>query len=148
MDDLDKQIINHLSQGTHSYKELAKVCGVHRNTIIRRITNLEEKGKIRYQIGAMVDYDKLNLASVIFGLNVNPKDLDRTTGFLKRQKQVKLLWKTYGAHDLVFAILCDKANIGVCIFRLKDALAKLNIECVKLDSSASISWEKIDLNPY
>jgi len=81
-------------------------------------------------------------------MDVSTGNLDKTSDFLKRQHQVKFLWKTYGTHDLVFAIICDKGDVGTCIYNLKKALEKLQIQPTRFDASTSISWEKIDLSPY
>jgi len=148
VDDLDRKIVNFVCNGVYSYDELASLCNASRNTIYRRIDKLEKLGIIKRRIMAFPNFEKLNFSAVIFGVNVNPKDLDRTVDFLKRQPQVKFLWKTYGTHDLVFAIICDKGDVGTCIYNLRKALEKMEVTTVQLDSSTSISWEKIDLSPY
>ena len=148
VDDLDRKIVRHICNGVYSYEELGKLCGASRNTIYRRIDKLEKLGIIDRRIMAFPNFGKLNLSAVIFGMNVSPKDIDKAINFLKRQHQVKFLWKTYGTHDIVFAIVCDKGDVGTCIYNLKSALQKLDIATAKLDSSTSVSWEKIDLSPY
>lgn len=148
VDDLDRKIVRHICSGVYSYNELAKLCNVGRNTVYRRIDKLEKMGIITRRIMAFPDFGKLNLSAVIMGMDVNPADLERTAEFLKRQHQVKFLWKTYGSHDLVFAIICDKGDVGTCIYNLRQALEKLNIQQTRLDASTSVSWEKIDLCPY
>ncbi|MFX1598833.1 MAG: hypothetical protein ACFFC5_07185, partial [Promethearchaeota archaeon] len=79
---------------------------------------------------------------------VSPRDLDRAVDFLKGPTKVNFLWKTYGTYDIIFAIICDKADVGTCIHNLKKALEEHDIKVIRLDSSTSISWEKIDLSPY
>ena len=148
MDDLDRKIIRYVCNGTYSYKELAKLCNSSRNTIYRRIAKLEKMDVITRRIMAFPHYDKLNLAAVNFGANVSPGDLDKVVNLLKKQPQVKFLWKTYGTHDLIIVIVCDKGEVGKSIHNLKSALDKLNVSAIQMDSSTSYTWEKIDLSPY
>ena len=61
--------------------------------------------------------------------------------------QVKFLWRTYGEHDIVLTILCDKDDVGTCIYNLREALEKRNISINKFDVSVSIFWEKMHLVP-
>ena len=148
IDDLDRKIVRYICNGVHSYDELGKLCNAGRNTVYRRIDKLEKMGIITRRIMAFPNFEKLNLSAVIIGMDVNPGDLDRTADFLKRQHQVKFLWKTFGTHDLVFTIICDKGDVGTCIYNLKKALEKLEVQPTKFDASTSFSWEKIDLSPY
>jgi len=148
IDDLDRKIVRYISNGVYSYDELGKLCNAGRNTVYRRIDKLEKMGIITRKIMAFPNFEKLDLSAVIIAMDVSPADLDRTVDFLKKQHQVKFLWKTYGAHDLVFAIICDKGDVGTCIYNLRRALEKLNVQPTKFDASTSISWEKIDLSPY
>jgi len=57
------------------------------------------------------------------------------------------LWRTYGEHDIVLTILCDKDDVGTCIYNLREALEKRNISINKIDVSVSIFWEKMHLVP-
>ncbi|MFX0097590.1 MAG: Lrp/AsnC family transcriptional regulator [Candidatus Hodarchaeota archaeon] len=147
-DDLDRKIVKHICSGIYSYEELANLCDVSRNTIYRRIANLEKEGVIERRIMAYPDFERLNLSAVIFGMNVSPRDLDKTVDFLKGQIKVKLVWKTYGAHDIICVIICDKREVGECIQNMKKALEELDITVLQMDSSTSISWERTDLSPY
>jgi DNA-binding Lrp family transcriptional regulator len=148
MDDLDYKIVRLITSGVHSYDDLAHACNVGRNTVYRRINRLEKIGVLTKRIGALPNFEKLGLSAVIMGININTEDIDRTVTFLKRQSQVKFLWKTFGTHDLVVAIICDKGDVGTCIYNLRNALEKLGIAVRSFDVSTSISWEKIDLTPY
>ena len=148
VDEIDRKIVKYVCKGIYSYEELAKLCGVSRNTVYRRIDSLEKNEIIERRIMAQPNFENLDLAVVIFGMNVSPKDLDKAVDYLKRLTKVNLLWKTYGAHDIVFGIICDKADVGTCIQNLKKSLEEHDIRIIRLDSSTSISWEKIDLSPY
>lgn len=148
MDDLDRKIIRHICSGVHSYDRLAKLCNAGRNTVYRRIDKLEKMGMITRRISAFPNFETLNLSAVIVGMNVNAEDMERAVSFLKGMHQVKFLWKTYGTHDIVCAIICDKGDVGTCIYNLREALEKLDIKVMDFDTSTSISWEKIDVTPY
>jgi len=141
------KILRYLCRGIYSYNELAKLCGVGRNTIYRRIDKLEKTGIIRRRITAIPNFEKLNFSAVIIGLNLSPKDMDKTISFLNAQHQVKFLWRTYGEHDIILTILCDKDDVGKCIYNLREALEKLNIQLKKFDISVSVIWEKMRLVP-
>lgn len=148
MDDLDRKIIRYLCSGIHSYRELGELCDAGSNTVYRRISKLEGMGIITRRISAFPNFEKLNLSAVIIGMNVRTEDLERTIVFLKRQRQVKFLWKTFGTHDIIPVIICDKADVGTCIFNLRHALEKLKIRVTDFDTSTSVTWEKIDVTPY
>ena len=147
IDELDMKILRYLCRGIYSYNDLAKLCKVGRNTIYRRIDKLEKEGIIKRRIMAIPDYKKLRYSAVIIGLNLSPKDMDKAISFLKTIHQVKFLWRTYGEHDIVLTILCDKDDVGTCIYNLREALEKRNISVNKFDVSVSIFWEKMHLAP-
>ncbi len=148
IDDLDKNILKHICSGVHSYEELGDLCKAGRNTIYRRVDNLEKKGIIIRQVRAFPNFEKLNFAAITIGLDIETKDLDKATDFLKTHNQVKFLWKTYGTHDMIFTVVCDKAEVGQAVYTFKKELEKLDIYPTKFDESASITWEKIDFNPF
>jgi len=148
IDDLDRKIVRYICSGIYSYDELAKLCNAGRNTVYRRVDRLEKMRILTKKISAFPNFEKLNLSAVIIGMNVNTEDVEKTIAFLKSQHQVKFLWKTYGTHDIVSAIICDKGDIGTCIYNLRNALEKLKINVTGFDTSASVSWEKIDVTPY
>jgi len=147
IDDLDRKIVRYICSGIRSYDELGKLCKVGRSTIYRRVDKLERMGVIRKRVMAIPNYEKLNLSAVIVGLDVKMKDLTKTVSFLKKQHQVKFLWTTYGTHNVIFTILCDKGDVGTCINNLRKALENLNVTPTRFDVSISISWEKMYLSP-
>ena len=148
MDDLDRKIVRYICGGIYSYGELAKLCNAGRNTVYRRIDKLEKMRIITKRISAFPNFEKLNLSAVIIGINVGTEDVEKTITFLKEQHQVKFLWKTYGTHDIIFTVVCDKADVGTCIYNLRNALHELEIKVDSFDTSASVTWEKIDVTPY
>ena len=147
LDELDMKILRCMCEGLYSYEDLAKRCGVGRNTVYRRIAKLEEKGIIKRRIMAIPDFSKIGFSAVVVGMNLNPKDIDKAISFLKVQHQVKFLWRTYGHHDIVVTILCDKDDVGTCIYNLRKALEELNITVNRFDISVSVFWEKMLIVP-
>jgi DNA-binding Lrp family transcriptional regulator len=148
LDKLDRKILQYVCGGIYSYEELGKLCNAGRNTIYRRIDRLEKLDIITRKIVAYPNYEKLNLSAVVIGLNVNTVDLDRAIDFLKKQNHIKFLWKTYGTHDIILMLVCNKGEVGKCIYELKKSLENSGIHLNRIDSSTSISWDKIDLNPF
>ena len=148
IDDTDKRIVKYISTGIQSYNDLSKLCNIGRNTVYRRIEKLEKAGILDKLVMAIPDFEKLDLSAIIIGINVKAQEVDRTAEYLKMQPQVKFIWKTYGTHDLVFTMICNKGEEGGCIHSMKSALESLDIGISGFDSSTSFSWSKIDFCPY
>ncbi|MGC8999254.1 MAG: Lrp/AsnC family transcriptional regulator [Candidatus Bathyarchaeia archaeon] len=147
LDELDVKILRLMCEGLYSYDDLARRCGASRNTIYRRIAKLEGDGVIKRRIMAVPDFSKIGFSAVVIGMNLNPRDIDKAVSFLKVQHQVKFLWRTYGHHDIIATILCDKDDVGICIYNLRKALEELNISVSKFDTSVSVVWEKMLIAP-
>jgi len=148
LDELDKKIILHLSQGVYSYAELAEKCGAGRNTIYRRVNQLETSGIIDRKLRAVVNFTKLNLSAICVMMDIPQSEVDRVVSFLGRQPQVKLLWRTFGPYNITTVILCNKGEEGKCISNLREVLEKMRIALNKFEASISYIWEKIDLSPF
>ena len=148
LDELDKKIITYLCTGTYSYKELAELCGVGRSTIYRRIDRLEKIGAISKRIMAIPNFTKLNLAAVGIGMDISQLDMDRVIEFLKGLSIVKLLWRSYGRHNIVVLSVCDKGDEGESISKIRESLEKMEVKIHKFDASVSFVWEKVNLAPY
>lgn len=148
LDETDRKIIQHVCNGTYSHSELAENLGVSRNTVYRRLKDLEEKGMLKERVMAIPDFDKIGYSSIIIGLNVGLGDMEKTVNFLKDLEQVKFLWKTYGQYEIVSVLMCDKRNVGTCINNLKEALERLEVEIDEFNAAPSISWEKVELSPF
>jgi DNA-binding Lrp family transcriptional regulator len=73
MDELDKAIIQCLSMGARSYQEMAENCNVTRNTVYRRIADLEKKGIIRVTTGCIINFSQLGVMPVIAACKVAQK---------------------------------------------------------------------------
>lgn len=147
IDQLDMKILRYMCEGLYSYEDLARLCGASRNTIYRRVAKLEKDGIIRKIIMAIPDFSKIGFSAVIVGMNLSPKDIDKVISFLKVQHQVKLLWRTYGEHDVIAVIMCDKSDVGTCIHNFRKALEEFGASVNRLDTSVSVTWEKILFAP-
>lgn len=148
MDELDKKIVLHLSQGVYSYSELAEKCGAGRNTIYRRVNRLEGSGIIDRKFRAIFNFTKLNLSAICVMMDIAQSEVDRVINFLGRQSQVKFLWRTFGTYNITTVILCNKGEEGKCISTLREVLEKMRIDLNKFEASVSYIWEKIDLSPF
>jgi len=148
LDELDKKIMHHLCSGAHSYTELGHICHAARNTIYRRISRLENMGIISRKMMAIPNFTKLNLSSICIGMDVAQADVDQVISFLKRQHQVKFLWKTFGTHNVITVIICNKGEEGQCISNFRDILEKMRVKTLGFDVSVSFTWEKTDFSPY
>jgi DNA-binding Lrp family transcriptional regulator len=145
LDDLDKKIIQEMTKGTESYEELARTCGVARSTVYRRIVNLEKKSIIRHQIRIALDFEKLGLVAINFGINVGP-ECEEVVNILKQLAFVKMIWRTYGAHNIEAIAFCDKGEEGELIKRVRHVLGKFDISL--FETCVGYSWDKNDMTPF
>ena len=148
LDDLDKKIILHLSNGVASYAKLAENCGVGRNTIHRRINRLVASDLIDKKVRAIPNFTKLNLSAISVMLDIPQSDVDKVIKLLKNQSRVKFLWKTFGAYNITAVIICNKGDEGMCISKLRTILEKMRVNPNKFEAAISYSWEKIDFSPF
>ena len=148
LDNLDKKIIKQLSQGVSSYAELSKKCGVGRNTIYRRINRLESQNIIDKMVRSIPNFTKLNLSAIVVMMDISQSQVSRVIEFLKKQSQVKFLWRTFGSYNITTVIICNRGEEGNCISNLREVLEKMRVIPTKLETSVSFSWEKIDFSPF
>jgi DNA-binding Lrp family transcriptional regulator len=146
LDELDKGIIQNMSRGVYSYEELAEKLHVTRSTIFRRVSKLEETGAITKRIMGFPDYTKLGISAILIGIDIAHEDIAAAIDLLLKQNDVKLIWKTYGRHDMVITMICEKGCEGQAIFDFREKLAKLKI--TGFDYSIGFSWDKVDFSPY
>ncbi len=146
LDPIDKTILRYLSAGTSSYEELARICKVTRNTIYRRIAALEKEGIIKNTVGCIINFEKLSLTPVIIGVNVAQADQNRLAILLATNKYVKMLWRTYGDHNITLLAMCPKGTEGNLIQNIKTILEEFNAK--NLSISVGFMWEKMDLIPF
>jgi DNA-binding Lrp family transcriptional regulator len=145
-DELDRKIIQHLSVGTSSYEELAHQCNVTRNTVYRRISILEERGVIKNTLHCTLNLEQIGITTVNIGAKILQLNQDKAVKQLSKNKNVKLLWRTYGDHNLMLVAFCSKGCEGQTIQELKTVLEDLGAEhlCV----SVGYCWEKTDFSPF
>jgi DNA-binding Lrp family transcriptional regulator len=145
---MDKTIILQLSNGVGSYAKLAESLGVGRNTILRRIKRLVEKGLIVKQVGAIPNLTKLNLSAISVMLDIPQSEVEKIIKVLKNQSRVQFLWRTFGAYNVTAVIICDKGEEGSCISKLRTILEKMKVNPNKFEAAISYSWEKINFSPF
>ena len=147
LDKLDLKILRYMCKGVYSYHELAELCGVGRSTIYRKMDKLEKIGVVKRRIMALPDFEKMGFSAVTLGLDLKPRDMEKAISFIRTTHQAKFAWRTYGTHDLVVVIICDKDDVGSCIHNIKRMFEEINVIPMKLDVSVSIMWEKMYLVP-
>ena len=148
LDELDKKIILNLSRGVYSYAEIAERCGVGKNTVYRRINRLESENIIDRKFRALPNFMKLNLSAICVMMDIPQSDVDKVLRILKRQSQVKFLWRTFGASNLTTVIICNKGEEGSCISNLRGLMEKMRVKLNKFEATISFTWEKIDFSPF
>ena len=146
LDELDKKILHEMCSGTHSYDDLAKTVNVTRGTVYRRIEKLEKTKVIKKKIMAIPNFKALNLSSIIIGMEIAYDDTEKVTEALKQLPHIKLLWKCYGAYNLIAVLNCEKGCEGETITNLRQLLSKLRISSVNV--SVGFGWEKVEISPY
>ena len=146
IDDLDKKLLQYLSTGTSSYVELARVCKVTRNTIYRRIASLENRGIIKNTIRCIINLDQIDVTPICIGVTIAQNDQEKAFNLLAAHKNVKLLWRTFGDHNITLLALCPKGMEGKVINNVKAILEELDVSeiCV----SVGFLWEKTDFTPF
>jgi DNA-binding Lrp family transcriptional regulator len=145
LDQLDKQILNRLSQGISSYQELAKECNASRNTIYRRLKLLEERGVIMGITHGLINYQKLNIRSITITANVIQKSLDELIEKLKEYHRVKYIFRSFGAHNVIAIAYCEASKIGETISNLKNIIESYGVTDLSID--VSFICEKADSTP-
>jgi DNA-binding Lrp family transcriptional regulator len=140
IDSLDKKLLTELCKGVASYQELARTCGVARNTVYRRIAALERQGTIKNTLRCLVNLEKLDINSIIIGVNVAQKDIDRAFGLLASNGNVGFLWRTYGSRNIVAIAVAQKGEEGKVVDEIKMLLECCNL--TDLDISIGFEWGK------
>jgi DNA-binding Lrp family transcriptional regulator len=146
IDELDKKIIQEMGKGINSYEALGKKCNVTRSTIYRRVTRLEEMKVITRQTRVILDFEKLDRIAVAIGINVAQKDEQKVIDALKKCDEVKMMWRTYGSHNLILIIICSKGDEGNEINKLRALLEEFTVKSV--DICVGFGWEKMDMTPF
>ncbi|MCL5876455.1 MAG: Lrp/AsnC family transcriptional regulator [Candidatus Bathyarchaeota archaeon] len=143
MDDLDKKILQLLTVGISSYEDLARSCNVTRNTVYRRIAALEKKGIIKNIIRCNVDFGQLEITPVCVSIKLAQADIDKACCLLSAHKNVRLLLRSFGDHNLNLLAFCPKGKEGEIIQSITSILENFSTTCI--DISVGFVWEKTDL---
>jgi DNA-binding Lrp family transcriptional regulator len=146
IDELDKKIIQEMGKGINSYDSLAQKCNVTRSTIYRRVTKLEETKVISRQTRVVPDFEKLNRIALAMGISVAQKDEQKIIDALKKSEDIKMMWRTYGAHNLILITFCNKGDEGNKINKLRAILEEYPVKSI--DICVGFGWEKMDLTPF
>jgi DNA-binding Lrp family transcriptional regulator len=146
LDELDKKILHEICSGISSYDDLAKTLNVTRGTIYRRIDKLEKNSHIKKKIMAIPNYDALSLSAICIGMEVAYDHMEKAAEALQQFQNIKLLWKSYGAHNLVAIIVCEKGKEGETITNLRQIIA--NLDTSNYHISVGFKWDKVDISPY
>ncbi len=146
LDALDKRILQHLSEGICSYEELARECNVTRNTIYRRMASLEKSGVTQKTTRVVINYDKLDISTIVVTLNVLEKDEDEIVKSLGEYGRIKFVLRTYGTHNVIAVAMCDRGAEGETIARIRSIAEKF---CTAdADISICYRWEKANRSPF
>jgi DNA-binding Lrp family transcriptional regulator len=146
IDELDKKIIQEMGRGINSYEALAQKCNVTRSTIYRRVDKLEETKVITRQTRVVPDFEKLNRIALAVGITVAQKDEQEIIDALKKSDDIKMMWRTYGAHNLILITFCSKGDEGNKIDKLRALLEEYPVKSI--DICLGFGWEKMDLTPF
>jgi len=122
------------------------LCRVTRNTVYRRIASLENRGIIKNTIRCIINLDQIEITPICIGVTIAQNDQDKAFNLLAAHKNVKLLWRTFGDHNIALLALCPKGKEGEVINSIKAILEELNVSqmCV----SVGFMWEKTDFTPF
>jgi DNA-binding Lrp family transcriptional regulator len=146
LDDLDKKILHEVCTGIHSYDQLAETLSVTRNTVYRRVNRLEEEHFITKKVMAVPDLGKLGFSAICIGMDSATKDTDNVIDRIKQLPETKSLWRTFGDHQIVLVMVCEKGCEGGAIEKLKQTLVEFEIG--KMHISIGFAWEKMDFSPF
>lgn len=143
MDELDKRILQFLTVGISSYEDLARSCNVTRNTVYRRVAALEKKGIIKNIVRCNLDFGQLEITPVCIAIKIAQADLDKACCLLSAHKNVRLLLRSFGDHNLNLIAFCPKGKEGEIIQSITSVLESFSTSDV--DVSVGFVWEKTDL---
>jgi hypothetical protein len=94
----------------------------------------------------LLGFEKLDRIAVAVGINVAQKDEQKVIDALKECVEVKMMWRTYGAHNLILVIICSKGDEGNKINKLRVFLEEFTVKSG--DMCVGFSWEKMDMTPF
>ena len=95
---------------------------------------------------AIPNFQILNLSAISIGMEVAYDDTEKVTEALKQLPHTKLIWKCYGAHNLIAILICEKGSEGETITNLRQLLSKLRTGDYHI--SIGFEWDKMEISPY
>ncbi len=95
---------------------------------------------------AIPNYKALELSAICIGMAVAYDDTEKVIEALCQLPHIKLLWKSYGVHNIVAVMVCDKGNEGDAITILRQLLSKFRTS--EYHISIGFEWDKVDISPY
>jgi len=106
MDEIDRQIINHLQHdGRMPFTCIAKDLGISEGTVRNRVARLLEDRTI--QIIGMIDPSRLGFdAPAMIGVSVKPSELEKIACTVAEFPEVSYLIMVSGEFDLFVEVLC------------------------------------------
>ena len=119
---------------------------IRHSTICSRVTKLEETEVITRQTRVVPDFEKLNRIALAVGINVAQKDEQKVIDALKKSDAIKMMWRTYGAHNLILITFCSKGDEGNKINKLRALLEEFIVKSI--DICVGFGWEKMDMTPF
>jgi DNA-binding Lrp family transcriptional regulator len=146
LDELDKKLLHEMGSGIYSYDQLARICKVTRNTIYRRVKKLEDAHFIARKVMAIPDLGRMGLSAICIGMDCATKDTDNVIEKIRQLPDTKSLWRTYGDHQIVLVMVCEKGCEGGAIDKLKLSLMEYDVG--KMHISIGYAWEKMDFSPF
>ena len=135
-----------MSKGVSSYNELAQRLNVTRSTIYRRVRSLEKNNIITHETRVSVNFQKLDLVTILIGINVSNANAEKVISFLSTYPSVKMILQSFGTYNLFAFIFCEKGDEGNRIFEIKRMVEDLKID--SFDASIGFRWQKMEMTPF
>lgn len=90
--------------------------------------------------------DQIDITPICIGVTIAQTEQEKAFNLLAAHKNVKLLWRTYGEHNIALVALCPKGEEGKAINSIKAILEQLDV--TEMCVSVGFAWEKTDFTPF
>jgi hypothetical protein len=107
------------------------------------VAALEKKGIIKNIVRCNLDFSQLEITPVCIAIKIAQADIDKACCLLSAHKNVRLLLRTFGDHNLNLIAFCSKGKEGEVIQSITSVLEGFSI--ISVDVSVGFVWEKSDL---